>query len=237
MFHRIIRMQYKEGMQAGADRLLAAFQALPERVEGLESVSIHGPQEGFDVGVDLAFATWQAREGCALDGFYQAALSWARELSASLECRDSPTGGHVPDAGMPLRWHKFLVCFALWAEALGLMLAALQFLGNSKPMFGISATYTAVSLLAVFFSLGVFGIAILQLFACWALAHFRRNGPKLLLWGNAAAPAWGIAALLAAHLIIGMPFLPDVLWAVLAQAALTVGNQAYYRRRAALFVN
>ena len=46
MFHRIIRMQYKEGMQAGADRLLAAFQALPERVEGLESVSIPRPAGG-----------------------------------------------------------------------------------------------------------------------------------------------------------------------------------------------
>ena len=76
MFHRTICLTYKPGTaQADADGLLAAFAALPSQVRGLESASVIAPQEGFDACVDLAFATWQAREDCALDDFYQAALS------------------------------------------------------------------------------------------------------------------------------------------------------------------
>ena len=126
-FHRTICLTYKPGTaQADADGLLAAFAALPSQVRGLESASVIAPQEGFDACVDLAFATWQAREDCALDDFYQAALSWAKELSASLESRDSSDGGPAPGAGIPLRWHGFLVYFALWAEALVLMVEALR---------------------------------------------------------------------------------------------------------------
>src|SRR5699024_7170361 len=105
-FHRTICLTYKSGAaQADVDGLLAAFAALPSQVRGLESASVIAPQEGFDACVDLAFATWQAREDCALDDFYQAALSWAKEISASLESRDSSDGGPAPGAGMPLRWH------------------------------------------------------------------------------------------------------------------------------------
>lgn len=67
MFHRTIYLKYKQGVaQADADGLLAAFAALPSQVRGLKSASVIAPQEGFDACVDLAFATWQAREDLSL---------------------------------------------------------------------------------------------------------------------------------------------------------------------------
>ena len=154
MFHRTICLTYKPGVaQADADGLLAAFAALPSQVRGLKSASVIAPQEGFDACVDLAFATWQARKDCALDEFYQAALSWAKELSASLESRDSSDGEPAPDAGIPLRWHKFLVYFALWAEALLLMVEGLRMLSRNNTALGLSPTADALALMNAFTSL------------------------------------------------------------------------------------
>ena len=238
MFHRTICLTYKPGTaQADADGLLAAFAVLPSQVRGLKSASVIAPQEGFDACVDLAFATWQAREDCALDEFYQAALSWAKELSASLESRDSSDGEPAPDAGMPLRWHKFLVYFALWAEALLLMVEGLRMLSRNNTALGLSPAADALALMNAFTSLCMFGIAFLQLFACWELAHFRRNGPRLLLWANVAPLAYCLVALAALWLIVGEVMPGNVFIAMFAQLLLAVCNRAYYRRRAAMFVN
>ena len=196
------------------------FAALPSQVRGLKSASVIAPQEGFDACVDLAFATWQARKDCALDEFYQAALSWAKEISASLESprqfrrRTRAGRGHAPAVARLSR------LFCALAEALVLMAEGLRMLSRNNTTLGLSPTADALALDERLYRLCMFGIAFLQLFACWELAHFRRNGPRLLLWANVAPLAYCLAALAALWLIVGEVMPGNVFIAMFAQLLL-----------------
>ena len=123
------------------------------------------------------------------------------------------------------------------SEVLVLMVEALRMLSRNNMTLGLSPTADALALMNAFTALCMFGIAFLQLFACWALAHFRRTGPRLLLWANVAPLVYCLVALAALWLIVGEVMPGNVFIAMFAQLLLTVCNRAYYRRRAELFVN
>ena len=117
------------------------------------------------------------------------------------------------------------------------MVEGLRMLSRNNTTLGLSPAADALALMNAFTSLCMFGIAFLQLFACWELAHFRRNGPRLLLWANIAPLVYCLVALAALWLIVGEVMPGNVFIAMFAQLLLTVCNRAYYRRRAELFVN
>ena len=243
MYHRTIFLKYRQGVsQAEASEMLGAFQALTGRVEGLAGVSVDTLRDEHDVSIDLAFATREARDDSVLDGFYQAAWTWARELCAALECRES-TDSQPAQAGeeLPLRWHKFLVCFALWFMALVNMFEALGLLCGRHLTVGDYGPYIAFLVLEILAALSLFAIAILRFFACWALGHFSRRGPRLAVGVYAATLILNIIVPIIAQYTTNMPLddaqAADARMSIIAYALLTAGNYVYYRRRAALFVN
>ena len=79
-------------------------------------------QGDFDASVALSFATEQARRSCDWSEGYRMVLTQARELCAQVETRETADAQNVPyspqdsaAAMLPMKWHKFLIYFALLA--------------------------------------------------------------------------------------------------------------------------
>ena len=250
MFHRTICLKYKEGVaQADATEMLRAFQNLPRQVEGLVNVSVDLTQMVYDARIDLCFATEQARRVCDLSDAWRNAWTRAQELAEQLESNDSvDEQGVAYDANgapLPMKWHKFLIYFALWAGAIINGISGIQMLSNAlRPnslmwdLYGLSAGLRAFYFVSGVFS---FGLGVFQICTRMSLARLSRRGPRMAVWNYALSFILNALTILLASVLFGMPInaLMDwSMWLILIGGALmTWANQVYYRRRAAMFVN
>lgn len=246
MYHRTILIQYRQGVsQTDASGMLSAFQNLPGRVNGLVNVSVNLLQGDYDVSIDLIFDSEQARRNCAFDDSYRSALTWARDLSDRMESTESSDGQSAPvgDFGLPMKWHKFLIYFALWAGAVLNLISGAQmfFMGINA---GNAWLYEMTSgLRALYIVSGIFMIAIgvFQIFTRSALARFSRRGPRMVVWLYASLVILNALEILMAWLLFGVPLnyllTADVWFYLIEGVLMTWANQVYYRKRAALFIN
>ena len=248
MFHRTIYIQYKPGVtQAEASELMRAFQSLPRQTEGLVSVSVNLTETLYDASIDLCFATEQARRACDFSDACRAVLARARELSENLESRESVDEQGVAydayGAALPMKWHKFLIYFALWAGAILNGLSGLQTLfgcfgGELAPIYD---AYPVLLALDLFSGLCLVGIAVFQFITRNALARLSRKAPQMVVWLYASTVILSVLQVVAVWLVsgVGLSYVmtPDM-WLILIEGALmTWANQVYYRKRAAMFVN
>ena len=251
MFHRTIYLKYRQDVtQADASALLHAFHDLPHQMQGLASVSIRLMQGDFDASVALSFATEQARRSCDWSEGYRMVLTQARELCAQVETRETADAQNVPyspqdsaAAMLPMKWHKFLIYFALLAGAIlnglnGVYAIADCFSGQYASVYEMFPAALAVDL---FTALCLIGIAVFQVFTRGALARFSRKAPQMVVWLYAAQVILSVVQLVAIWLISGLSLsyiMTPGMWFILIEGALmTWANQVYYRKRAALFVN
>jgi len=145
-----------------------------------------------------------------------------------------------PRRELPMRWHKFLICFGLWFGAfinfLTLILNVYTVLKADSTYWGsIPAAYPFVCALEMIF-LGL--LICVQICARFKLARFRKGAPRLLLivygmilFGNVVFP-------LAANLSLGWPLFTNFKTiSVIANIFMILANNKYYHRRRHLFVN
>lgn len=250
MFHRTICLKYKEGVaQADATEMLRAFQNLPRQVEGLVNVSVDLTQMVYDARIDLCFATEQARRACDFSDAWRNAWTRAQEFAEQLESSDSvDEQGVAYDAygvPLPMKWHKFLIYFALWAGAILNGISGIQMLSNAlRPnslmwgLYGLSTGLRAFYIVSGVFS---FGLGVFQICTRMSLARLSRRGPRMAVWNYALSFILNALLILFASVLFGMPInaLMDwSMWLILIEGALmTWANQVYYRKRAAMFVN
>ena len=248
MFHRTIYIQYKPGVtQAEASELMRAFQSLPRQTEGLVSVSVNLTETLYDASIDLCFATEQARRACDFSDACRAVLARARELSENLESRESVDEQGVAydayGAALPMKWHKFLIYFALWAGAILNGLSGLQTLfgcfgGELAPIYD---AYPVLLALDLFSGLCLVGIAVFQFITRNALARLSRKAPQMVVWLYASTVILSVLQVVAVWLVSGVGLsyvMTPEMWLILIEGALmTWANQVYYRKRAAMFVN
>ena len=248
MFHRTIYLKYKEGVaQADATEMLRAFQNLPRQVEGLVNVSVDLTQMVYDARIDLCFATEQARRVCDFSDAWRNAWTRAQALAEQLESSDSvDEQGAAYDAygtPLPMKWHKFLIYFALWAGAIlnGISGISTLFSCLGGEYAAVYDAYPALLGLDIFSSLCLIGISVFQFITRNALARLSRKAPQMVVWLYASTVILSVLQVVAVWLVsgVGLSYVmtPDM-WLILIEGALmTWANQVYYRKRAAMFVN
>lgn len=250
MFHRTIYLKYKQGVaQADATEMLRAFQNLPRQVEGLVNVSVDLTQMAYDARIDLCFATEQARRVCDFSDAWRNAWTRAQELAEQLESNDSTDEQGVAydayGAPLPMKWHKFLIYFALWAGAIVNGISGIQMLSNAlnpnSLMWGLRGLSTGLRAFYIVSGVFSFGLGVFQICTRMSLARLSRRGPRMAVWNYALSFILNALLILFASVLFGMPInaLMDwSVWLILIEGALmTWANQVYYRRRAKLFVH
>lgn len=244
MFHRTIFIKFSSAAatQTEIAGLLSAFQALGGQLAGLSDVSIEFLRGEYDAGVDLAFATEEARRDCGMDERYACAMARAQALCAHIECRETDDAhGRSASAALPMKWHKFLIHFWL---LLGALIFLIRGFGNLLDCFEgadalIHAEGPPAFAVTLFAGVCLLAIAALQLATRVALARFSRKGPKM-----AVAVCVSMAVLdgfiLAAQQMHAVELDAGIAGVVkmgfVVSALLAACNHIYYRRRAEMFV-
>ena len=237
MFHRTICIKFSPAAtQAEIAELLSAFQALCGQLAGLNDVSIEFLRGEYDAGVDLAFATEEARRDCGMDARYACAMARAQALCAHIECRETDDAHGRSASALPMKWHKFLIYFLL---LLGALIFLIRGFGDLSDCFD-GAEGTPAFAVRLFAGVCLLAIAALQLAARAALARFSRRGPKMAVAvyvSMAVLDGFILAAQQMRAVELDAAIAGAVEMGCVVSALLAVCNHIYYRRRAELFVN
>ena len=238
MFHRTIFIKFSPAAatQTEIAGLLSAFQALGGQLAGLSDVSIEFLRGEYDAGVDLAFATEEARRDCGMDARYACAMARAQALCARIECRETDDAHGRSASALPMKWHKFLIYFLL---LLGALIFLIRGFGDLSDCFD-GAEGTPAFAVRLFAGVCLLAIAALQLAARAALARFSRRGPKMAVAvyvSMAVLDGFILAARQMRAVELDAAIAGAVEMGCVVSALLAVCNHIYYRRRAELFVN
>lgn len=131
---------------------------------------------------------------------------------------------------MPMKWHKFLIYFSLWA-------AGLINLSNAGTYFSYASVYGVYAVCgAILAALAVFSIVVR-----FALARFKAKGPKMLVAMNILTASTGIVFPLLVSVQTGYPVIEMLDATTISQIAVGLAmaafHNAYYGTRAHMFVN
>ena len=147
----------------------------------------------------------------------------------------------------PLKWHKFLIYFALWITALGYLIsgASMIFVGLTEYVDNPFFQHPAVKTLNVVYGVIFIAYAVYNVYVRYQLARFRKDAPKKLLLTYILYPVLDLAYTPIALLVIGAPaslifsakFVGSIIGAVIAMAILCIPTNIYYNKRAELFIN
>ena len=144
----------------------------------------------------------------------------------------------------PMKWHKFLIYFALWASGILNIIQSFQYFtgsvyqGNEDAVYRI---YPGMKSLDLVMGVMLIVIGVLALVTRFALAGYKEKGPKLLivLYGmNLVVP---IVYLLIASSITGISMSElagsSVWGSMIGSIIMIIANRIYYNKRSSLFVN
>ena len=151
--------------------------------------------------------------------------------------------------GLPMKWHKFLVCFALWASAAlfiisGVMtLTGTQYEGYAELIYafipGLQVTDLAYGIVQL-------GIAVFGFSAAYKLLKLKRGAPKLLTTLFIVETVASVLYLAAFLLILSnygadlsdlIVYLISTVTSIAVSVVMIIANHVYYKKRAHLFVN
>ncbi len=145
----------------------------------------------------------------------------------------------------PMKWHKFLIYFWLWAIAVLLVLGGISFIaGKVYGEIGdrIYQAFPVMRFVDIAYGLVLIAAAVYMIYTRFQLAGFRKGAPQKLLLLLALSPVleWGYQLILSA--VTGVPI------TVIHSAGSFIGeligtaiaiwlHKIYYDKRAELFVN
>lgn len=147
---------------------------------------------------------------------------------------------------LPMKWHKFLVYFALWAGA------AVNLFNGITTMSGghyegytsmVYAVFPSLKTLDTICGLLMIGLAALGAYAAYSLLKFNVGAPQKLMYLYIAAAAVeviyciGAISILSGYADTSSILTPQVIGSVVASVAMIFVNKAYYEKREHLFVN
>lgn len=250
MFKRVLLVYLRDddAARAQAWEVASAYRALAGNAEGLLRATAQRPDDGdCDLVIELCFRSETAMRLLEESADYRALYA---RLEAVAERIDRSAFGEygyaaaTPQADeYPMKWHKFLIYFALWAGAIlngvsGISTLFSCFGGEYAAVYDI---YPALLGLDVFGGLCLIGIAVFQIITRNALARFSRKAPQMVVWLYASTVILSVLQVVAVWLVsgVGLSYVmtPDM-WVILIEGALmTWANQVYYRKRASMFVN
>lgn len=152
------------------------------------------------------------------------------------------TKSTIPD--MPMKWHKFLIYFSLWAGAIMNVLTGIGTLtgsiyaGEGVDPEMIYRVFGGLKAVDVLMGVVFIALAVLLIVARFALAGYKKNGPKLLVIAYAANIALALIYPIMVAAVTGLSFgdLFDVS-TLISSGIMLVVNKIYYDKRAHLFVN
>ena len=145
----------------------------------------------------------------------------------------------------PMKWHKFLIYFSLWAGAVLLVLGGISFIaGKVYGEMGarIYQAFPAMRFVDIAYGLALIGVAAYMIYTRFQLAGFREGAPQKLLILLALSPVleWGYFLLVSAvtgvsitQIRSGGGFVGELIGAVIGIWL----HKIYYGKRAELFVN
>ncbi|MBR5941937.1 MAG: hypothetical protein IKZ81_01160, partial [Clostridia bacterium] len=148
--------------------------------------------------------------------------------------------------GFPMKWHKFLTYFLIWAGAVLNLVNGVQVIKGDH--YGgvadrVYSLFSAMRATDIIFGVVVLLIAALQFFTAIKLLGLRRGAPKLLIISYVSSLIASAAYVGAAMIIVNKPGIADELLspAVIASLAISIimicANAVYYKKRESLFVN
>lgn len=134
MFKRVLMVWLKDEARADAPALESAYRALPGKVNGLLSVTAGPPAEGeYDLVIEMRFRDSMAMRLCEASADYKALYARLEAAAARLEASafgEDDRGDGVLESqraeAYPMKWHKFLIYFALWAGAVLNLISGVQ---------------------------------------------------------------------------------------------------------------
>lgn len=151
---------------------------------------------------------------------------------------------YVP--AMPMKWHKFLIYFALWLSALSAVGNALMFFNGSHYGSDLNRemvymVFDNMKSLDSFMGIIFLALAAFALITRFALAGYKRTGPKFILILYGANAAVTLLYPLLASSLTDLPFSDMVdtstVTSIIVGVIMIFANKTYYDNRAHLFVN
>ena len=172
-------------------------------------------------------------------------LTQARELCAQVETRETADAQNVPyspqdsaAAMLPMKWHKFLIYFALWAGAIlnGISGISTLFSCLGGEYAAVYDAYPALLGLDIFSSLCLIGISVFQFITRNALARLSRKAPQMVVWLYASTVILSVLQVVAVWLVsgVGLSYVmtPDM-WLILIEGVLMTWEMCIRDRLAA----
>ena len=151
-----------------------------------------------------------------------------------------------PYKGFPMKWHKFLVYFALWAGAVVNLVLAIQMIKGEHYGASSSSVYSlfpAMKYVDIAYSVLLLALVLFQVVTVIRLMGLKRGAPKLLITLYVVNLILGIAYLGAAYIIaskyvsIGNLLSPSLIAGFAVSGIMIFANVTYYKKREVLFVN
>ena len=152
--------------------------------------------------------------------------------------------GYHTQPDPPMKWHKFLIYFSLWAGALINFFNGLQLLngsiyqGNADQVYSVFSGLKTVDMI---FGIIYIAIAIFMIYVRFQLAGFKRGAPgkliSLYVIQLVALFAYTLVASVTIHIPWAEIFSSSIIPSLIVSIVMIFVNRYYYSKRAHLFVN
>lgn len=126
----------------------------------------------------------------------------------------------------PMKWHKFLIYFSLWASAVINLLQGINMI-----------SYTSYHVLNGVYGVVLIVIAVMCIVTRFALAGYKANGPKLLTTMYVVSAIASLVFSLLVGSINGTSMDSTVISNVASSLVWAFVNRSYYAKRSDLFIN
>ena len=150
--------------------------------------------------------------------------------------RKDPPGPAV----YPLKWHKFLIYFALWAGAILNVVNGFNHItggiyeGSASYVY---YTYPGMKTTDTVMGVAIIALAMYMIFVRFQLAGFKTGAPKKLVILYVLTAGLNLVHVLALSAATGTPFSASFLGILVGNITPAIINSVYYGKRADLFVN
>ena len=151
-----------------------------------------------------------------------------------------------PTADTPMKWHKFLIYFSLWASAVMnvlnsfVMFTGAHYGGENEARM-VYNFFDGLKSVDIIMGVLFIGIAIFAIVTRFSLAKYQSKGPKQLLAVYGLNAVLTVAYPLLASAVTGMELseLMDssTISSIVSSVVMILINKTYYDKRAHLFVN
>ncbi len=152
--------------------------------------------------------------------------------------------GYYTQPDPPMKWHKFLIYFSLWAGALFTFLSGVSYLtgrqydGNADQVYSVFSGLKTVDMI---FGIIYIAIAIFMIYVRFQLAGFKRGAPgkliSLYVIQLVAIFAYTLVVSVTIHIPWSEIFNFSIIPSLIVSIVMIFVNRYYYSKRAHLFVN